>query len=79
MVFLINWNIAFESKAIFKISIVSECYLETLLIGTNPIIKGIKFYFIIVLLDDLVKKSIKFVRRNIGFVFGILKTSIGDF
>lgn len=79
MVFLMNWYIALESIAILNISKESDYYLETLFNGTKPIMKGMKFYFIIGRLDDLVNKFTKLIFCYFFLVEGILNISRGAF
>ena len=74
-----NWNIAFESIAILNISTPRVYNLEILFKGTNPITKGMKFYLIIALFEDLVKKLIKLTTFVFFTTEGILKISGGHY
>ena len=79
MVFLIKLYISFESIASLNISILKDCYLETLLIGTNPITNGMKLCFIIVAFFDFVINFTKVYGVHTFFfgAMGILKILVG--
>ena len=72
-------NMSLESIASLNISILKDYYLDTLLIGTNPITNGMNLCFIMVLFDDFVINFTKVNGYHTFFfdIVGILKMLVG--